>query len=229
MPYVHRLPVVLALLALGCGDAPVAESYPDAVAADPDHYAVEFENDVVRVLRVRYGPGERSVMHAHPALCSVALGEASWRMTDPEGAVTENTGAHGDVGCEEASVHVPENAGTAPSEVVLFELKEGGAPGTDAIEGPDAVTVDPDHYSVEFENEAVRVIRIRYEPGESAVLHGHPANCVVWLASPAPEGEPNSVGSVACSDAQTHTPEGAQGGRVELVGIEFKGRAALQS
>jgi hypothetical protein len=36
----------------------------DPVKLDPDHYKVEFENDRVRVLRVNYGPRERSVMHS---------------------------------------------------------------------------------------------------------------------------------------------------------------------
>ncbi len=30
----------------------------DAVKVDPKHYTVEFENDQVRVLRIRYGPHE---------------------------------------------------------------------------------------------------------------------------------------------------------------------------
>ena len=225
----NALPVAVTLLMLGCAGAPAPESYPDAVAADPDHYSVEFENDVVRVLRVQYGPGETSVMHAHPALCSVALSGSNWSMTDAEGSVTENSGAHGDVGCEEASVHLPVNAGTAPSEVVLFEFKEGGTPGADAVEGPDAVAADPAHYSVEFENDVARVVRIRYEPGDSGVLHGHPANCVVWLASAVADEGPQSVGSVACSDAQTHTPAGAVGRDIELVGVELKNRATFQN
>ena len=37
----------------------------DAVKVDPEHYKVEFENDQVRVLRITYGPGEKSVMHSH--------------------------------------------------------------------------------------------------------------------------------------------------------------------
>ena len=40
-----------------------ADSYPDAVTADPKHYRVAFENDVARFIRARYGPGEKSVMH----------------------------------------------------------------------------------------------------------------------------------------------------------------------
>jgi hypothetical protein len=36
---------------------PTAE---DPVKVDPKHYKVEFENDRVRVVRIKYGPGEKS-------------------------------------------------------------------------------------------------------------------------------------------------------------------------
>ena len=34
----------------------------DPVAVDPGHYTVEFENEHVRVVRIRYGAGEGSSM-----------------------------------------------------------------------------------------------------------------------------------------------------------------------
>jgi len=228
MRHVNRLSFAGILIILGCADTPATADVSDAVTADPDHYSVEFENDVVRLVRVEYGAGESSVMHRHSALCSVALSESSWRMTDSEGSVTETDGLFGDVGCEDASVHNPENAGSSQNSVVLIELKEGAAPGSATMEEAGAVAADPDHYSVEFENESVRVVRIRYEPGEPGVLHSHPANCVVWLSGPAIEGEPQSIGEVECYDAQTHTPSGSPDAVVELVAVEFKGRETPQ-
>ncbi len=47
----------------------------DPVKVDPKHYKVEFENAQVRVLRIRYGPHEKSVMHDHPDSVAVLLGE----------------------------------------------------------------------------------------------------------------------------------------------------------
>ena len=38
----------------------------DPAKVDAKHYKLEFENDQVRVLRITYGPGEKSVMHEHP-------------------------------------------------------------------------------------------------------------------------------------------------------------------
>ena len=51
-----------AVLMAQRGDVP----FPDAVTADPAHYSVSFENELVRILRVSYRAGEKSVMHRHP-------------------------------------------------------------------------------------------------------------------------------------------------------------------
>lgn len=207
MRRIKGLSLVGLFFVLGCGGASEAEEapstsadnqeVPDAVVADVDHYSVEFENDAMRLVRVDYAAGEESVMHRHPALCSVTISETSWRMTDADGSVTENGGSVGEFSCNEASVHRPENAGTGPNQVILIELAEGAGPGSAALEASGAVAADPDHYTVEFENESLRVLRIRYKPGETGVLHSHPANCVVWLSNPPGR-------SVAASDSFTH-------------------------
>ena len=49
----------------------------DPVKVDPKLYKVEFENDRVRVLRIKYGATEKSVMHSHPESIAVFLTEAS--------------------------------------------------------------------------------------------------------------------------------------------------------
>jgi len=233
MRHTQALPFATALLLLACTDSAPPESYPDAVAADPDHYTVEFENDAVRLLRIRYAPGESSVLHHHPATCSVALSDMSWGMTDAEGEHTENSNSMGEVACGDGSVHLPENVGTTENEVLLIEFKDGAMAGATTWEEPDAVSADPAHYSVEFENEVARVVRIRYENGEAGVMHRHPANCVVWLTDAATtddtEAEAPSMGSVSCSDTDVHTPAGSPGNRVELVAFEFKGRETLQN
>ncbi len=58
----------------------------DPVVVDPDHYAVEFENDQVGVLRIKYGPREKSVMHGHPASLGSHLTDAHAQFTFPDGS-----------------------------------------------------------------------------------------------------------------------------------------------
>lgn len=238
MRYSKLLPIALVTYSLGCGEAPPPEEYSDSVTADPAHYSVEFENDAVRLLRVGYGPGEQSMMHTHPFHCAVSLGDGSWRMTDPEGAVVEITSPFGDFDCYEAVTHMPENAGSEVAEAILIEFKEGATAGMDAMpEVPDAVTADPAHYSVEYENDVARVLRIRYGAGETSVMHHHPGNCAVFLTTQPgtmelPSGEVMempawSTGDVECTDAEAHLPSNVGEEPLELILLELKGRAAL--
>ncbi len=112
-------------LAIGCAGADqAATEYPDAVTADPDHYSVEFENDVARIVRVRYGPGETSVMHYHPANCAVFVHDQPVTFESPSGEVVEPPpGETGTVTCSDADVHLPTNTGDGELEVVLVEFK----------------------------------------------------------------------------------------------------------
>jgi quercetin dioxygenase-like cupin family protein len=225
----------LVLIVACQGSRPAAEDYPDAVTADPAHYAVEFENDAVRLLRIRYGPGETSVMHHHPTACSVALSSASWRMTDPEGNVTEEDPANmGDVTCGiEPNVHSPENSGSAASELILAEFTEGASAGAWSSSVPDALSADPSHYTLEWENEAVRVLRVSYAGGEQSVMHHHPAYCFVplndglWHMADA-NGDVTDVrtaaGQVVCGDAEVHRPVNATDEAGGAILFEFKGR-----
>ena len=96
----------------------------DAVKADPKHYTVEFENDKIRIIRIKYGPGERSVMHTHGPHVAITLTESTWRMTLPDGSTNEATTKIGVAEWSDANEHLPENLGDEPGEVILVELKD---------------------------------------------------------------------------------------------------------
>ena len=96
----------------------------DPVEADPKHYKVEFENDRVRVLRISYGPHEKSVMHAHPPGIAVMLKDCDFRFYLPEHRIQEIIGKAGEIiSFEEPFEHLPENLTDKPFEAVLIELK----------------------------------------------------------------------------------------------------------
>lgn len=96
----------------------------DAVVADPEHYTVEFENDKVRVIRVKYGPGEKSVMHTHGPNVTVFLTSNSSRFTMGDGTVLDASAVAGNVQWADAEEHLPENLSNELLEVVIIELKE---------------------------------------------------------------------------------------------------------
>ncbi|MDH3255758.1 MAG: hypothetical protein OEM62_12245, partial [Acidobacteriota bacterium] len=45
----------------------------------------------------------------------------------------------------------------------------------------DPTVADPDHYTVELDNDRVRILRIAYGPGEETVMHSHPNSVGVFL------------------------------------------------
>jgi quercetin dioxygenase-like cupin family protein len=100
---------------------PMAER--DAVQADPQHYTVAAEDDRVRVLRARYGAGEKSDMHAHPAVVAIFVTAAHARFSLEDGSTEEAQGQAGDTLLMPATNHSVENLGTEPFEVILVELK----------------------------------------------------------------------------------------------------------
>ena len=95
----------------------------DAAEVDPDHYKVEFENDEVRVLRITYGPGEKSVMHSHPEGVAVFLSDGSGIFTYPDGKTEETNFNSGLVVWTPGTTHQPENTGDTPFEVIQIEMK----------------------------------------------------------------------------------------------------------
>ena|SRR6266851_1911624 len=96
---------------------------PDPVVVDSKHYKVELENERVRVLRIKYGPHEKSKMHGHPASVAVFLNDCETRFTYPDGK-TENIKAKaGQVVYFDAFAHDPENLSDKPFEVIGIELK----------------------------------------------------------------------------------------------------------
>jgi quercetin dioxygenase-like cupin family protein len=95
----------------------------DAVRVDSKHYKVEFENDQVRVVRITYGPHEKSVMHAHPANVAVFLTDGQVRFTLPDGKTQDVPAKAGAVQWDGGGKHLPENTGDKPFELILVELK----------------------------------------------------------------------------------------------------------
>ena len=99
------------------------DAIPDAVSADPAHYSVSFENELVRFVRVKYGPGEKSVMHRHAAGCVVFLTDQTFNFTLPDGTTEPASVSAGALGCGDANVHLPQNITKEAAEFIMVEFK----------------------------------------------------------------------------------------------------------
>jgi quercetin dioxygenase-like cupin family protein len=117
--------IVAGIIAYGvAAHAQPAGGKADPVKVDAKHYKVEFENESVRVLRISYGPGEKSVMHYHPASVAVYLTDGKTRMTTPDGKSEEAPIKAGAASWAPAGSHLPQNVGDKRFEVIVVELKK---------------------------------------------------------------------------------------------------------
>ena len=96
---------------------------------------------------------------------------------------------------------------------------------------PDPTVTDPDKYRVVFENDRVRVLEYRDEPGAQTRPHEHPDSVMVTLSGfdrrlVAADGEARDVtlepGQVRWLDAQTHSGENTGETPTHVVFIELK-------
>ena len=101
---------------------PMPRPKVDPVKADSSHYTVEFENDKVRVVRIKYGAKEKSVMHSHPESISVFLHDCKAKFAYPDGKTEDIEAKAGQVMHMDAFEHDPENLGSA-FELIQIELK----------------------------------------------------------------------------------------------------------
>jgi len=95
----------------------------DATKVDPNHYKVESENARVRVVRAKYGPHEKSVMHSHPDLVAIFLTDGRVKFTYPGGKTEERDMKAGTALFTPAVKHLPENITDSDMEIILVELK----------------------------------------------------------------------------------------------------------
>lgn len=96
---------------------------------------MEFENADVRVLRIKYGPHEKSIQHSHPAGIVIAVTDVTGKFTMADGSVQNNSYRAGQVLEAPAGTHLPENTSDKPFELILIEMKSksGKASTPDAV------------------------------------------------------------------------------------------------
>ncbi len=165
------VPSLLLVLSSGVG----AQESRDAVALDPTHHNVLFENDHVRVFRALASPGDRSPMHTHPPFVFIGLGTGRLRLA-PAGAspLIFDVLPEQVLWMENAEHSWEMIAGQL--HVVAVEIKaaaRGTPPAAITLPATDAATVDPAVHRVIFENEYVRVLEGLAGAGYRSPMHTH--------------------------------------------------------
>lgn len=168
--------IAVAALAITCSIAPVRAQQPADVLAGT--HSVQFENEWVRVVRVRYEARATLPSHTHPGGTTVFL-----YLNDSEGIVFRHVEAGGgDVtrppvktgGLRATKVpvetHTVENTSSTPSNFIRLHFKTdaGGQVNTRRRLPRAAVPEGQDLTRVEYTNKQMRITRIIIQPGHSA-------------------------------------------------------------
>jgi hypothetical protein len=104
----------------------------DAMAVAPDHHSIVLENDQVRVLDTRLGPGSRTPVHSHqwPAALYV-LSWSDFVRYDPDGKVLADSrtmmpsapGPGGALWSAPLPPHYVQNVGDSDLHIIAVEMK----------------------------------------------------------------------------------------------------------
>mgnify|MGYP003347629635 FL=1 len=115
--------MLMAAALLAAAGAGVIATAQDVTKVAPDSYKVEFENDQIRIIRVKRGPHSKVPMHSHPDYVLMMITDIDQKVTTPDGKVAEAHRKAGEVAFSKGLTHAEESLSDKPLEVVLVELK----------------------------------------------------------------------------------------------------------
>ncbi len=95
----------------------------DPTKVEASHYKLAFENELVQVVNVHYGPHEKSGMHDHPGGVVVVITGGHLRFTDEHGGVREVFAKTGESRWFPPFKHKVENLGDTPYNAVYIGVK----------------------------------------------------------------------------------------------------------
>lgn len=226
---------VIAALSFSLLTAAQSQQQLDSTKADPQHHKVIFENDQVRVVHYLLLPGEKTTRHSHPDNVNVFLTDARIKNTSDE-MTTEVQAKAGAVAWRPALIHVTENIGDKPLEGILVEPKSPHS--ARPLGSADETTLPSGLSKAVFENERVRVVRYRFEPGDKDEMHGHPDRVQILLTdsktrvmtldgkTTLSQGE---AGQVYWWPAVQHSVQNVGDNPLEGILVEMKGAHAVAS
>lgn len=215
MPRLTLAPL-LVLPSLVLLSAPVlAQNAPAPAAITP-----RLDTAQARVIVATLQPRTPSISRSGHATHRVLIYLDDGVMTRKEGdALTRIEFHRGDVRWRPSGgPYTSENISDHPIRILEVDLK--GAPaGPAPVSKLDPTVVDTKHYKVEFENEFVRVLRVRFGPHEKGETHEHILNRVVVYLNDQPNAKADDV---RMAGAATHAEENASDQMAERLAVEIK-------
>lgn len=196
--------------------------------------SIVVENDWVRIPKVTVPTDHSTGFHEHSMnRVMIYLNEAGQTVEMQAGGKTQQTWRAGEalwspaIGQHRVIMRAPK-----PVTIVEIELRKPAGSGKPVLTEMDPPRVDSNHYTVEMQNEQVRVIRVRIPAGETAPMHRHVRKRVVVYLTDADFEQTSSdgkvghsrqkAGDVIWSEAEVTHSEVNRGGAFEGLVVELK-------
>jgi quercetin dioxygenase-like cupin family protein len=196
---------------------------------------VVIENEQVRVLKVADQPHHKGQPHEHAMNRVMIYLNAGHMVLQYQNGKTEDQQVKaGEVRWSPAGgVHTSENVGSTPVEIVEIELKsKPGGESKPIAAALDPVKIEADKYSVLFENDQVRAVRVKIGAHAKIKQHEHTVNRVqVFLTDisarvTSADGTVNQMerkaAEVAFAGPAKHAEENLLPSAAEVVMVELK-------
>jgi hypothetical protein len=100
-----------------------AKTRSNRLEAVRQNCTVDFENDDVRVLRIKYGPNDKYIEREHGDGVLIFLSDHHIRFTHPDGKIVESDTKVGDTLWASGTKYLPDNLSDDPLELMLVEFK----------------------------------------------------------------------------------------------------------
>ena len=197
--------------------------------------SVPIENEKVKVVKVTQAPHNKTKLHKHDMNRVMIYLQPGKQDFEYQGAkpVTVNWKAGQALWSPAAGMHIAEIVSDNPVTIVELELKNKGVKEKVKGAATDPLKIDPKHYKVEFENDQVRVIRVKIGPKQSVPMHEHSLDrIVVYITDQdfkvtGADGKEvmakHKAGDVGFSTPSTHKEENLSDKPFEIVVVELKG------
>lgn len=98
--------------------------WPDALKGASNVYKLVMENDRIRVLDVKFKPGDKAVMHSHPDHLVYVLADGTLRLSLPDGSSQDFQLKAGQAVWIGAGPHATENLGKTEAHNLVVEMKK---------------------------------------------------------------------------------------------------------
>jgi uncharacterized RmlC-like cupin family protein len=192
------------------------------------------DNDQAHVIVAHDEPHVKHALHEHKLnRVMIYLTPGEQDIITQDGKKTTLKVKAGDVKWSPSvGLHTSEVTSSAPLNIIEVEVKKPGNPAKSATGPLDPLKTSPSVYKLEFENEQVRVMRVKFAPHQAVPEHEHMLNrVVVYLTNQdsqmtTPDGKvdesKHKAGEFSWGGPVKHKEQNTLDTPVEIIVVEFK-------